>query len=184
MPLADPNSDVPSIGYPRHTPYPRGSHTEIGGTVVHRDVQYRNRHFDALGWQVMPCCVISLEGRLQEGIACVLMPHLRITSRLRKGRSQIMEGDIISQYHVVHQDLHHPWIGEEFRVGELAGKDNIQAQVINHMHVDVPVSVPPGSTDPARVDGVDGVDVVSEVAEVCRQEFFIEDVLQHQLIWD
>ena len=65
-------------------------------------------------------------------------------------------------------------------MGELTGKDDISAQVINHVHVEVlPVSGPPVSTDPARVDGVD---VVGEVVVVFRQEGFVEDVPQYHQI--
>ena len=63
-------------------------------------------------------------------------------------------------------------------MGELAEKDEIPAQVIDHVHVELlPVAGPPVSSDPVRVDGVD---VVGEVVAVCRQEGFGKDFLQHQ----
>ena len=65
------------------------------------------------------------------------MPRLRVGSLLRKGRSQRMEGEIISQYHIFHQDLHRPQIGLKVGVGKLVGKCNIPSQVIDHVHVEV-----------------------------------------------
>ena len=63
-------------------------------------------------------------------------------------------------------------------MGELAGKEDIPVQVIDHVHVQVlTVSGPPVSTDTARVYCID---VVGELVAVCRQEVFFEDVLQHQ----
>ena len=89
-----------------------------------------------------------------------------------------MEGEIIFQYHVFRQDPRHPRIGEEVGVGKLVMKENIPAQVIYHVHVEVlSVAGPPVRTYPARVDIVD---VVGEVVAVCCQEGFVKDFLQHQ----